>query len=57
MEHIVLEHKDLKAKNTKEEPDNVVPHNRGDSRVEEGFLRAILPGLSWNVIRMKKQSS
>jgi len=54
VEHIVLEHEDLKAKNTREQPDNVVPHNRGDSRVEDGFLRAVLPRLSWNVIRMKK---
>jgi alpha-N-arabinofuranosidase len=57
VEHIVLEHEDLKAKNTREQPDNVVPHNREDARMEEGFLRAVLPRLSWNVIRMKKQSS
>ena len=54
VEHIVLEHEDLKARNTKEEPEKVVPHNRGDARVEEGFLRALLPRLSWNVIRMTK---
>ena len=35
-------------------PEKVVPHNRGDARVEEGFLRALLPRLSWNVIRMTK---
>jgi len=57
VEHLVLEHEDLKARNTKEEPDNVVPHNKGEARMEEGFLRALLPKLSWNVIRLKKLPS
>lgn len=54
VEHIVLEHEDVKAKNTLEQPDTVVPHNRGDARRENDLLQALLPRLSWNVIRLKK---
>ena len=54
IEHIVLENKDSKAVNTEKDPQNVVPHNAGDDIVEKGILRACLPKLSWNVIRLKK---
>jgi alpha-L-arabinofuranosidase len=52
VEHIVYEHADSKATNSAEEPDKVVPHSRGDARVQAGRLAATLPGSSWNVIRL-----
>ncbi|WP_050183794.1 alpha-N-arabinofuranosidase [Domibacillus robiginosus] len=52
-EHIVLENNDVKATN-KENHSNVVPHNSGDAKVENGQLSAQLPKLSWNVIRLAK---
>ncbi|UOQ43206.1 alpha-N-arabinofuranosidase [Halobacillus salinarum] len=52
-EHLVLAHDDLKAVNTavKEE---VVPHSKGQSTLEEGILKSNLEKTSWNVIRLKK---
>lgn len=52
LEHIVLESGDIKARNTLECPENVVPHNRGNTEVKYGTLNALLPKLSWNVIRL-----
>jgi alpha-N-arabinofuranosidase len=54
-EHLVLEHEDLKAANTKEE-EKVKPHNRGSARLDAGRLTARLPKTSWHVIRLSKQS-
>ncbi len=54
VEHIVLEHNDVKATNTKENPNNVVPNNNGNAVVEDGSIKASLKNLSWNVIRLKK---
>ncbi|MGH2330709.1 alpha-N-arabinofuranosidase [Thermoanaerobacter mathranii] len=56
VEHIVLENENLKATNTKENPFNVVPHNDGNAMIEDGVLKAILPKLSWNVIRLAKRN-
>lgn len=55
VEHIVLEHEDSKAVNTIDCPNNVVPHSRGDAAVDAGRLSAILPKLSWNVIRLGRR--
>jgi len=52
IEHIVLEHSDLKATNTMANPSNVVPHTGGDAKMTDGKLTATLPKLSWNVIRL-----
>jgi alpha-N-arabinofuranosidase len=54
IEHLVLENEDLKATNTPQHPNRVVPHNRGDARALDGYVQAALPKLSWNVIRLKK---
>lgn len=44
---------DPKAANTAEDPDAVLPRSsRAGARVEGGILRATLPALSWNVIRL-----
>jgi alpha-N-arabinofuranosidase len=51
-EHLVLEHDDPGATNTAEHPDVVVPHGRGDAAMDGGRLTALLPKLSWSVIRL-----
>jgi alpha-N-arabinofuranosidase len=53
IEHIVLESDDLKATNTKDNPDRVKPHNRGNAAVHGAKVEALLPKASWNVIRLK----
>jgi alpha-N-arabinofuranosidase len=52
IEHLVLEHEDIKATNTEEDPDNVKPHNNGKTIVNENRVLSELPPLSWNVIRL-----
>ena len=52
VEHIVYEYGDPDAANTVEEPDKIVPHNRGDAKMDGGRLQATLSKLSWNVIRL-----
>jgi alpha-N-arabinofuranosidase len=52
IEHSTLTHHDLDACNTQDHPDQVVPHQNGDARSENGTLRATLPRASWNVIRL-----
>jgi len=51
IEHLVLEHDDMKAVNTADKPDTVVPHSNGVTRVESDRAIAKLNKHSWNVIR------
>jgi len=53
-EHLILEHSDPDASNTAEQPNNVVPHSKGDAKLADGCLQVLLPRLSWNVIRLAK---
>jgi len=55
-EHIVLESENLKAANTLDNPDAVVPHTRQGSCVSlgKGEYMIELHKASWNVIRFKK---
>jgi alpha-N-arabinofuranosidase len=53
-EHIVLTDADPKATNTEEDPEHVVPKANGNAAVEDGKVKATLPKLSWNVIRLVK---
>ncbi|MCZ8511088.1 alpha-N-arabinofuranosidase [Paenibacillus filicis] len=53
IEHIVLEHDDLKAVNTQAEPDRVKPHTNGGAIVSDSAVEARLAKASWNVIRLK----
>lgn len=53
VEHIVLEHDDLKAVNNASE-ENVAPHNGGNAEVNSGMLSARLARTSWNVIRLAR---
>jgi len=52
LEHTVLTDDDLDARNTADDPDRVRPHSVGTSVVGGGTLRALLPPVSWNVIRL-----
>ena len=54
VEHITLTHLDLKAVNTEDNPDNVVPKRNGDAKLDGQLLTATLPKASWNVIRFRK---
>ncbi len=54
VEHIVLESNDVHAVNTKDNPNNVKPHNNGDAKIIDGIIEANLSKLSWNVIRLAK---
>ncbi len=55
IEHLVLEHDDLKAVNTAE-AQAVKPHAGGSSAVEDRTVKASLSAASWNVIRLKVQT-
>ncbi|MDD9266726.1 alpha-N-arabinofuranosidase [Paenibacillus sp. GCM10023248] len=54
IQHIVMEHDDLKAANTIDAHDRVKPHNGGSATVDgNGRIVATLGKASWNVIRLK----
>lgn len=53
IEHIVLENENKNAVNTEASPNNVAPHSNGNSEITDGIIKAELPKLSWNVIRLK----
>ena len=55
VEHIVLEHDDPKARNSADCPNQVAPHNHGNAELRDGRMTAVLPKLSWNVIRMARE--
>ena len=57
VEHLVLEHEDPKATNTAKHPNSVMPHKGGAAAVLDGKLTALLPPLSWNVIRLSRSST
>ena len=53
-EHILLKHDDVKAENTQENPNNVVPVSIpcNEACGEKASIR--IPALSWNVLRFSK---
>lgn len=53
IEHLVLEHEDLKAVNTADRED-VKPHAAGSATCDDGYVKARLVKASWNVIRLGK---
>jgi alpha-N-arabinofuranosidase len=53
IEHIVLENNDMKASNTLDNPNNVVPHNKGVTKNGNDLATATLNKHSWNVIRFQ----
>lgn len=56
IEHIILENDNVKATNTKDS-ESVRPHNRGNVSIDDTVLKAVLPRLSWNVIRLKAKGN
>ena len=52
--HIVLTNTDVKAVNSKDNPNNVAPTEDGKTAVDQNTVRSVLAPLSWNVIRLKK---
>ena len=55
VEHMVLEHSDLKAVNTEADPNQVAPKTGIDSKNENGTFTAVFKKHSWNVIRLCKE--
>lgn len=53
-EHITMHHDDVKAVNTAENPDNVVPSKGPGGTFDNGRFTAVIPALSWNVLRFSK---
>lgn len=53
LEHMVLEHPDLKAVNGPG-MEQVVPRTAEQSKMEDGILESVLHKASWNVIRLAK---
>jgi len=53
-EHITLHHDDVKAVNTETAPDTVSPATKQGCNVSGGKLTAVIPALSWNVLRLKR---
>ena len=53
VEQLFMTNDDMKAINTADNPDNVVPELGGDAKIENGVLTATLGKHSWNVIRIK----
>jgi alpha-N-arabinofuranosidase len=54
VEHIVLENDDLKQTNSAQGTP-VEPHANGNASFDSGLVTALLPKLSWNVIRLAKR--
>jgi len=52
--HIVMTHADLEAINDEAHPNNVVPVEGGNSKLDAGVLTSVLPAKSWNVIILEK---
>ena len=53
--HIVVNHEDIKAVNTEENPNNVTEViKNNNSKFEDGMLSSVLEKHSWNVIVLKK---
>ncbi len=55
-EHIELHHDDVRAVNTEDAPDTVSPRAVTGAKVEQNRLSATLPALSWNVLRLVKET-
>ncbi len=52
LEHITMTHPDLRAVNSANEPDTVVPQSQKGTRTTDNVLEAHLPPLSYHVIRL-----
>lgn len=56
VEHLILTDEDPKAKNDFQNPNRVVPcSNVKNDHMDNGMLSALLPKMSWNVLRLSKR--
>lgn len=53
--HVVLEDDDLKAVNTQQQPDRIIPQNLAPSGIENGRLKTVFGKHSWHMLRLKKK--
>lgn len=51
--HTVLHHTDVKAVNTADQPDTVIPAEGPGGTLEKGKGSVTIPALSWNVLRLQ----
>ena len=56
-DYIVLSGADRYATNTADNMFNVRPHRSNRAELDHGMLKALLPNLSWNVIRLRSLTS
>jgi alpha-N-arabinofuranosidase len=56
-EHVALHDADPEAVNTADRPDRVTPRRLDDVKVNDGHVAAVLPPLSWNMIRLSGGAS
>ncbi len=54
-EHVTLSDDDPEASNTAARPDRVTPTRLADVKVVDGTLTAVLPALSWNMVRLRAE--
>ena len=55
-DHLILTDADPKAKNDFQNPNRVTPYsNTTNDSMDDGILHAILPKMSWNVLRLAKK--
>jgi alpha-N-arabinofuranosidase len=52
-EHVAVCDEDPDAYNSADEPDRVTPTRQADLKVSDGRLTAVLPALSWNMLRLR----
>jgi alpha-L-arabinofuranosidase len=52
-EHVTLSDDDPEATNTADHPDRVTPTRLPDVKATDGTVTAVLPALSWNMIRLR----
>lgn len=55
IEHLVMAHRDMKAVNSAAQPNTVTPQANGGATISRETVRASLPSLSWNVIRLARK--
>jgi alpha-N-arabinofuranosidase len=53
VEHVLIKHDDLEAKNTKDNPDNVKPRKTDDAVLEGNAVRVTVPPYSYSMIRIQ----
>jgi len=52
-EHVAIHDAEPDAVNTADQPDRVAPRRLGDIKVADGRATAVLPALSWSMIRLQ----